>query len=347
MKICVGDNQYAEQFEFSNYLAEDKTIVKQKPLRLIELFAGYGSQSLALSYLGLPFEHWRISEWAIKSIQAYKDLHFENDCTDYSADKSLDEIKSWLLGRISSDYSNPLTEKQIARKSEKELRLIYNNMKTSNNLGSVTKISPEDLNIVDTDKFNYLLTYSFPCQDLSAAGQGKGMREGDGTRSGLVWEVGRLLKGLPEKPQFLLMENVPQILSKKHKPEFEKWLAVLGSMGYTSCYFTINAKDFGVAQNRKRVFCVSVLNNSAFNISPQGFVLENKLKNFLQKSVDESYYLKGKSLVYIQKRVGKYTQLLNPDVDNIALSAITAKGTQNWTGNFIIAKNEDTIEYGE
>ena len=134
-----------------------------KPIRLIELFGGYGSQSLALKYLGVPFEHHVLSEWAIKSIQAYKDLHFGEDETDYSENMTESEVKKWLVGRISSNYADPLTETQINRLSEKEVRKIYNNMKASRNLGSIMKIKGEELGITDTDKYCYALTYSFPC----------------------------------------------------------------------------------------------------------------------------------------------------------------------------------------
>lgn len=75
-----------------------------KPIRLIELFAGYGSQALALKYLGVPFEYYRISEWATKSIQAYKDIHAASDKIDYSKERTVDEIKRWLSGKISLDY---------------------------------------------------------------------------------------------------------------------------------------------------------------------------------------------------------------------------------------------------
>lgn len=133
-----------------------------KPIRLIELFGGYGSQSLALKYLGVPFEHYCLSEWAIKSIQAYKDLHFSKDFTDYSKGLSVNQIKKRLSGRISSDYSTPLTDKQIDRLSENQVRKIFNNMKASNNLGSITKIKGGDLKIYETNKYCYVLTYSFP-----------------------------------------------------------------------------------------------------------------------------------------------------------------------------------------
>lgn len=133
-----------------------------KPIRLITLFSGYDSQALSLKYLGVPFEHYMTSEWAIKSIQAMKDLHFSEDNTDYSADLTESEIKEWLVGRISSNYSEPLTETQVNRLSEKEVRKIYNNMKASRNLGSIMKIKGGDLDITETDKYCYMLTYSFP-----------------------------------------------------------------------------------------------------------------------------------------------------------------------------------------
>lgn len=110
----------------------------------------------------MPFEHHKLSEWAIKSIQAYKDLHFGEDNTDYSKDLTETEIKEWLLGRISSNYSEPLTETQINRLSESEVRKIYNNMCACHNLGSITKIKGGDLEIKETDKFCYIMTYSFP-----------------------------------------------------------------------------------------------------------------------------------------------------------------------------------------
>lgn len=133
-----------------------------KPIRLIELFAGYGSQALALKYLGVEFEHYRISEWAVKSIQAYKDLHKTYDNKDYAYGKSIDEIREWLYGRISSNYNSPMTNEQINRLSEKRLRSIYNNMRATNNFGSITKAKGGDLGIKETNKFCYVLTYSFP-----------------------------------------------------------------------------------------------------------------------------------------------------------------------------------------
>lgn len=268
-----------------------------KPIRLIELFAGYGSQSLALKYLGVPIKHHKISEWAVKSIQAYKDLHFGEDNTDYSKDLTEKEIKKWLLGRISSNYSEPLTETQINRLSEKEVRKIYNNMCACHNLGSITMIKGKDLEIVNTDKYCYIMTYSFPCQDLSSAGKGMGMGRDSGTRSGLLWEVERLLKETPSLPQVLLMENVPEVIGAKNIKHFAEWQAFLEKLGYKNKWGCLNAKDFGIAQNRNRCFMVSVLGDYFYEM-PKGFKLEHRLKDFLDKQIDESYYLNDKILNY-------------------------------------------------
>lgn len=261
-----------------------------KPIRLIELFGGYGSQALALKYLGVPFEHHLLSEWAVKSIQAYKDLHFAEDVMDYSKRLTQKEIIDFLDGRISADYSTPMTKEQILRKGEQWQRTVYNNMKSCNNLGSITKILGENLQIIDTDKFCYILTYSFPCQDLSSAGKGAGMARGGQTRSGLLWEVERLLKETLQLPQVLLMENVPEVIGKKNIKHFAEWVAFLDELGYKSKWKVLNATDFGIPQNRNRCFMVSILGDYFYDM-PQEIELKYCLKDFLAENVDESYYL--------------------------------------------------------
>lgn len=133
-----------------------------KPIRLIEFFAGYGSQALALKYLGVKFEHWKICEWAIKSIQAYKDIHTE-DNTDYSKDLTKEELQEYLFNKgISSNYNEPMKKEQINRLSEDNLRTIYNNIKATHNLVNIQQVKGCDLEITNKDKYNYILTYSFP-----------------------------------------------------------------------------------------------------------------------------------------------------------------------------------------
>lgn len=251
---------------------------------------------MSLKYLGVDFEHYRISEWAIKSIQAYKDLHFTNDLTDYSYGLSTEKIREWLYGRISSDYSTPLSAARINRMPEHKLRTIYSNMAATHNLGSINKISGKDLGIVDTDKYCYIMTYSFPCQDLSVAGGGAGMAKGGGTRSGLLWEVERLLSECEELPQMLIMENVPQVLSPKNKPHFEQWTTALDKFGYTSKSEILNAKDFGIPQNRKRCFMVSVPNGYCYRF-PKPSGCELRLRDMLQENVAENYYITESKLL--------------------------------------------------
>lgn len=272
----------------------DKPLRIEKPIRLIELFAGYGSQALALKYLGVQFEHYKISEWAVPSIKAYKYMHFGDDNTDYSAAMTKYELVNYFCHHhISSDYSTPLSRNQLQRMGERKLRDIYNNAKASNNLLSICDISAKDLEIVDNDKFTYLLTYSFPCQDLSSAGKGAGMEKGSGTRSGMLWEVERLLQE-GARPQILLMENVPEVIGKKNISAFADWVSSLENMGYTSKWKIMNATEYKVPQNRRRCFMVSWLGDHYYQFPPAQ-KLEIRLKNILQKDVDEQYYIQGKA----------------------------------------------------
>lgn len=166
--------------------------IKNK-IRLITLFSGYDSQALALKYLGANFELYKTCEWAVKSIQALKDLHFSNDDNDYSKSFDIDEIKDWLYKKgISQNYNEPMNKKQIDRMSEQYARKVFNNIIATRNLVNIQQVKGKDLEIRDTDKYTYIMTYSFPCQDLSLAGKGKGMSD-TSTRSGMLWEVERIL----------------------------------------------------------------------------------------------------------------------------------------------------------
>jgi DNA (cytosine-5)-methyltransferase 1 len=166
------------------------------------------------------------------------------------------------------------------------------------------------------------------------AGKQKGMAKGENTRSGLLWEVERLLNECTELPQILLMENVTQVHGKKNIEHFNEWIEFLESKGYSNYWKDLNSKNFGIPQNRNRTFMVSVLGNYTYEF-PQEFPLELRLKDMLEKEVDEKYYLSDKGIEYVIKREGKYTQLCD-DTTDIAKSALTAKGNNNWTGNFVI-----------
>lgn len=277
-----------------------KKFLIDKPIRLIELFGGYGSQHFALDYLGVKVEQWRLCEWAVKSIQAYKDAHFKDDNIDYSAGHSDEFIYNRLCKwGISANYNEPMTKEQIKRLGVQKQREIYNNIKATHNLVNIQQAHGDDLGIVDKDKYCYVMTYSFPCQDLSSAGLGKGMEKGSGTRSGMLWEVERLLDECKELPQVLLMENVPEVIGTNNIKHFAKWLEKLESLGYKCYWKVLNAKDYGVPQNRERCFMVSILGDYYYEF-PQAIPLEHRLKDLLDDNVDEKYYLSDKAITGIE-----------------------------------------------
>ncbi|MGY0013308.1 DNA (cytosine-5-)-methyltransferase [Bacillus anthracis] len=148
------------------------------------------------------------------------------------------------------------------------------------NYGDISKIDPTELPDMD------LFTYSFPCQDLSISGKQRGM--GEGTRSGLLYECEKVIT--TKKPKYLLLENVKNLVGKKFKPDFDKWLEWLESQGYRNYWQVLNAKDYGVPQNRERVFVVSILGEGIYDF-PESFPLVVKLKDILEDEVDEKYYL--------------------------------------------------------
>ena len=211
-------------------------------LKVIELFAGVGSQTQALKNIGVAHEVVAISDNDMHADKTYRALHDPN----------------------------------------------------VNNLGDITKI--QSLPKAD------LWTYSFPCQDISVAGLQRGLDQGSGTRSGLLWEVERLLIKAKEQgtlPKYLLLENVKNLIGKKFKDNYEKWLSFLSSLGYTTYTKVLNAKDFGVPQNRERVFGVSILGDHEPYEFPKPRELKIRLKDILEENVEEKYYLKASTIISI------------------------------------------------
>ena len=150
-----------EQIDIFNVNYEPFKITKK--VKLIELFGGYGSQAMSMKRLGIDFDHHKLCEWAVKSIQAYKDVHFSNDNIDYSSDLNLEEIKKYLYQKgISNNYNEPMSESQIKRLNEEQARTIYNNIQATHNLVNIQQVKGCDLEITNKDKYCYILTYSFP-----------------------------------------------------------------------------------------------------------------------------------------------------------------------------------------
>ena len=273
-----------------------KPLKINKPVRLIELFGGIGSQAKALERLGVDFEHYRLCEIDKYAVKSYNAIHG----TDFTP-------------------------------------------------SDITKLTGEDLGIVDTDKYFYILTYSFPCQNLSRAGKQQGMAKGSGTCSGLLWEVERLLtevfRGGGGLPQLLIMENVPEVVGVKNVEHFAEWIKFLDGLGYTSKWQILNAKNYGVPQNRARCFMVSWLGDYYYDF-PAEKPLQKKLKDVLEEHPDKKYYLSLKGQEYIIARLGKYSQIVDYETE-VAKSAIMAKGNANWTGNFVKDKEvSNTVRGG-
>lgn len=250
-------------------------------IKVIELFAGVGSQAMALRNIEIDYEIIGISEIDKFAIKSYEAIHGE-----------------------------------------------------VHNFGDISKI--EKLPYCD------LLTYSFPCQDLSIAGQQKGISKD--TRSGLLLEVERLLLKAKENgtlPKYLLLENVKNLVGKKFIKDFERWLNFLNSLGYYSNWEVLNAKDYGIPQNRERVFVVSSLENMHYKF-PKPVELKFKMKDLLEEKVDDKYYLSEKLLKCFSdtKNRNGFTrgEKFNPrKLENCNTAfAITTRAGARATDNYII-----------
>ena len=279
-----------------------------KPVRMVEFFSGVGTQAMSLRDLQVPFERWKTSDWDVNTTKSYKAIHHPDDNTDYSEGMNKEELIEALYSLcISVDGKNPMTKSQISRKGEGWLREVYNCFKASHNLGSITNIHAKDLEI-DEENYTTILTYSHPCQDLSVAGRQAGMKKGTGTRSGLLWEVERIINECEELgclPTILLQENVDAIHNKKNLPDLEEWIHFLESKGYKNYWQDLNAKNYGIPQNRKRFFMISILSDEPY-IFPEPIPLEYRLKDFLEDSVEEKYYINNeKSEKLIQSLIDR------------------------------------------
>ena len=238
--------------------------MKEKTFNLIELFSGIGSQIEALNNIGAKVNVLNTCEWNMRSIVAYSVIH---DMMDGSATENLtkEELVDYLLNAgISNDGKEPVNIKGLQRLNESALNRIYGAIQSTRNLVDISKVDGKNL-AGDID----ILTYSFPCQDLSNVGAFHGYKKGIDrdaqNRSGLLWEVERILLERKEAdmflPHFLLMENVPALNSQRHRKNFEEWQHQLEKLGYYNKQYVLNAKDFGLPQNRERLLMLSVLTN--------------------------------------------------------------------------------------
>jgi DNA (cytosine-5)-methyltransferase 1 len=276
-------------------------------LKIFESFSGYGSQSIALENIGIDYEVVATSEIDKYAIIAYDALHRHNMNTEVEQ-KTKEEMVEYLQNkRIAWDSKK---EKCMLPKSEKQIRQLYEACVRSKNLGDISNIKVEDIPKHD------LFTVSSPCTDFSVAGKTKGAmwtckkcetkfnpfetnftskcpncgsEEITKTASSLLVECSKIIQYC--RPKFIFMENVKNLVGKKFKPFFDKWCEYLESLGYTNYYSVLNGKDFGIPQNRERVFMISIHGEHTPYEFPKGFPLELRLKDMLEDKVDEKYYL--------------------------------------------------------
>lgn len=190
--------------------------------------------------------------------------------------------QSIALKRLGINYE-VVAISEIDEYALKAYNALHGNVK---NLGDISKIQPN--NIPEHDLF----TYSFPCQDISASGKQKGLKLGAGTRSSLLWECQRIISN--KKPKFLLMENVKNLINKRHKPYFDKWCDWLKSQGYTNYWRCMNACDYNVPQNRERIIMVSILDNKKPFYFPSPIPLVTSLEDIITSSnapINPRYYV--------------------------------------------------------
>lgn len=328
-----------DQLDLFGCLYEDFHI--KNTVRLIECFGGIGAQARAFEILGVPFEHHRLVEWAVPSIRGYNAIHI-HDWNDYSQGKSVDDLVK-LTNGVSVTYNDPMTEQQRRKKGEKWLRETYSMMvATHDYCPDVSRVHWNDLGITERESYTYVLSYSFPCQDLSNAGKLAGMKKGSGTRSGLLWEIERILLECKEHnclPHVLLMENVRGVLSDKDS--WGSWEASLRRMGYTNYVTspTMNSKDYGIPQNRERVFMISILGDYGYQF-PTPFKRKHNLKSFLDKNVDEKFYLSKEHLDNIANWKAQQDPLKDIDKPKEVVHTLTARGAGEEHSGMVLINEE-------
>ena len=278
-------------------------------LKVVETFSGIGAQATALRNIGIEHEIVGTADWDVNAILAYDLIHKgkpkKSKYNSMTREQLLEILSKYTL---SFDGKKPATQKQIENQSYDFLIRLCAAIERTNNMVSVTDIKGNDLPN-DTD----LLTYSFPCQDLSSAGFWHGNKGGidrnANNRSSMLWQIERILleryNSLMPMPKFLLMENVTNIVSARHVDNFNEWKNSLKRMGYENYPMILNAKDFGIPQKRKRFYMLSVYTNHNKKIKEQ---LD---KYFEEHNLEDLNYLKK---LHIKNK--KVSDILKLDYSN-------------------------------
>ena len=263
---------------------------------IVELFSGIGSQAKALQNIGLEINVLGTCEWDIHASIAYDAIHNSPELPFYvlkmSKEELLDKLQEYTL---SNDGKEKMDFKTLKTYSVASLRRIYAAIVRSKNFVDVSSLTGEAM-----PKKIDILTYSFPCQDLSNVGAfhgyNKGIDKDSGSRSSLLWQVGRILQEMKDAhrrlPRYLLMENVPSLLSQRHFANFSTWIHDLEELGYVSKYFELNAHDFGLPQNRPRLLMISVWVGQSENRKKkvEKYFANKEPQNIIDDYVNSGYF---------------------------------------------------------
>lgn len=264
-------------------------------LRLLECFSGLGFQRRGIELTGLyDVDVVGTSDIDTNAIIGYAAIHegMNKEMVENYADyPSRNEMVDWLeTHNIGYDpvKNKPYDWKKKVNSKKNDIEKAWLACKLSKNIGDISKV--KTLQPCD------MLTYSYPCTDISVAGKIQGFKKDSGTRSSLVHEIMRLLVDYKERnelPKYLLMENVKNLVSKKFIDDFNDIISLLDDIGYNTYWSIMNGKDCGVPQNRERVFGLSIrkdIDNGKFEF-PQPFDNGMRLKDILIKDAPENYYI--------------------------------------------------------
>lgn len=314
-------------------------------LKVVETFSGIGAQSKALKRSNIKHEILRTADWDIYAIIAYDLIHSNKEYDPMFDVMTKEEYLIYLSKfTLSLDGKKPAKKDAISKLDHSILKKLCIAIDRTGNLVSVTDIKGEDL----PDDMN-ILTYSFPCQDLSVAGFWHGNKGGinrdANNRSSMLWQIERMLLERKQKnismPKFLLMENVRNITSKQHIDNFEMWQNSLKDMGYTNIVLKLNASDFGIPQKRVRIYMVSVLTKNDLE-------LEKTIKDYFEKnSLENSDYVKSLKLSKVELKDILKTNYQNKEYKfeaDFSQPNNTKSRMDILNKNTIIYKNGKTLE---
>ncbi|WP_166626979.1 DNA (cytosine-5-)-methyltransferase [Jeotgalicoccus sp. S0W5] len=334
-------------------------------LKVVEAFSGIGSQVEALKNIKIDYEVSATVDWEISAIYTYDILHNgKQNLKDYRLHHKESIVDKLTTYNLSSNGKDPITRRAMMAMPTVQLKSLLAAIERTNNLIDITSVNADQLpNDID------VLTYSFPCQDLSVSSfwhnNFSGITKGVGNRSGLLWEIERLLKDFSNKnkpfPKFLLMENVSAILSRHHIDNFNLWKKFLEDLGYYNQVYTLNSNKFNVAQDRQRTFMISVLCETPIiesnvdhyfslnNLENVDLLKTKNISDYLRLDYDNNQYLHEAILATpnfteSRKKIMENNRILAVDrLANEHLNAATLTTKQDRNPNSGIIKFEKEV----